>query len=480
VKDAAQFMNNTFSNWLKKIIPRRNRAAPSPLARRIARVFQIIFLLAFCWFALWRVLLYRDVNKQFARIRAAGYPVSGAELNAWRQPVPDKENGALVMTQAFALLRTFPDARSNEVDRIQLTRTNEWSASTRELVEAYVQTNAPALAKVREALLLPRFRYPADFSYGPETELPHLSKLRELARIAALGAALDAKEGSADDWPQAVEFQLKLAGTLNDEPASISYLVRNAIIRMAVKAAERSLNRVGPGDEACRQLQAAFSRAGGTNLLPLALVGDRAQMIPLFRISWKEMQHDTQNEESGSQPAKPQRHLGKPMTILWLTGFFERDLNFYLQTMDKSISLAGLPPPASLTLSNYLDSATAVAQGKFYILSGISLSTLSRLAMREATTEAFIKLAATALAVERFRRDRGRLPAGLKELAPQFLDAVPTDPFDGAPLRYRLLARGYIIYSVDADGHDDGGREPPEHRTSADQTSYDLTFIVEH
>jgi hypothetical protein len=33
---------------------------------------------------------------------------------------------------------------------------------------------------------------------------------------------------------------------------------------------------------------------------------------------------------------------------------------------------------------------------------------------------------------------------------------------------------------VDADGHDDGGREPPEHRTSADQTSYDLTFIVEH
>jgi len=33
---------------------------------------------------------------------------------------------------------------------------------------------------------------------------------------------------------------------------------------------------------------------------------------------------------------------------------------------------------------------------------------------------------------------------------------VPLDPFDGA-LRYRRLERGYLIYSVDVDGRDDGG-----------------------
>jgi hypothetical protein len=32
---------------------------------------------------------------------------------------------------------------------------------------------------------------------------------------------------------------------------------------------------------------------------------------------------------------------------------------------------------------------------------------------------------------------------------------------------------------VDADGHDDGGREPPENKKFADKTSYDITFIVE-
>jgi hypothetical protein len=99
--------------------------------------------------------------------------------------------------------------------------------------------------------------------------------------------------------------------------------------------------------------------------------------------------------------------------------------------------------------------------------------------MQEASLEANIRLAATAFAVERFRLAKGRLPDALSELAPQFLDAIPSDPFDGEPLRYRPLARGYIIYSVDADGHDDGGREPPEVRKSADTTSYDITFIVE-
>jgi hypothetical protein len=64
-------------------------------------------------------------------------------------------------------------------------------------------------------------------------------------------------------------------------------------------------------------------------------------------------------------------------------------------------------------------------------------------------------------------------------LKPRFLTFVPTDPFEGGPLRYRRLSKGYVLYSVDRDGHDDGGREKPERRKSSDQTSYDITFTVE-
>ncbi len=42
-----------------------------------------------------------------------------------------------------------------------------------------------------------------------------------------------------------------------------------------------------------------------------------------------------------------------------------------------------------------------------------------------------------------------------------------------------LCAVRLMIYSVDTDGHDDGGAEVPEHKTATDHGSYDITFIVE-
>ena len=116
---------------------------------------------------------------------------------------------------------------------------------------------------------------------------------------------------------------------------------------------------------------------------------------------------------------------------------------------------------------------------KAYLLSGMLLPSYSRIVVREASTRSLIDLATTALAVERFRHQRGQFPTTLAELTPEFLEMVPRDPFDGAPIRYRVLAKGYVVYSVDVDGHDDGGREPPERKKSTDTASYDLTFIVE-
>jgi hypothetical protein len=164
---------------------------------------------------------------------------------------------------------------------------------------------------------------------------------------------------------------------------------------------------------------------------------------------------------------------------LWLSGFLERDLSFFLETVEKSIALAALPPPANLALTNYLESASVAARRRYCILSAMLLPAFSRIAPRDAYAVAQMRTAATALALERFRGTQGRLPNQMDELVPQYLDSVPADPFDGAALRYRRLARCFVVYSVGADGHDDDGREMPEHRKPTDKTSYDITFIVE-
>jgi len=422
--------------------------------------------------------LYLEIDGRFARLRKAGLPTSGAELNPWRGVVPNSENGALALTQAFSLLRTFPDSRSNEiVEPRLLKRTNEWSATTRTMVADYVQLNLPALSKGREALTFRQFQFPTDFSYGPDTPVPHLAELKKLALVIALQSCLAAEEGREQAWVDDVCTILKVAQTLDDEPTLISFLVRRAVIQMAVTATERNLNDAGLGVQLSIKLQQAVTAVATSNLLSRAFIGERAILIPCFRLSKAEAESMNQADEDGIAP--PLRYAGKPNPFLWLTGFFERDLNFFLRTLDNAVSLAAIPLPESLILTNHFDEAGLYASQRSYLLSSLVMSAYSKIVIRDASIQASLRLAIAALAVEQYRVNLGTLPTTLMELTPQFLPVLPKDPFNGKPLRYQRLAQGYVLYSIGADGQDDGGRELTTRKKSTDLTSYDITFIVE-
>ena len=65
------------------------------------------------------------------------------------------------------------------------------------------------------------------------------------------------------------------------------------------------------------------------------------------------------------------------------------------------------------------------------------------------------------MALELYQREHGKLPGQLKALVPEFIPAVPLDPFndsgaDGA-LNYRREGDSYLLYSLGFNGKDDGG-----------------------
>jgi len=452
-------------------------------AHTFVRALVVLFSAVFFAFVVWRIILWREINNQFAQIQGAGLPVSGAELNTWRHPVPDRENGALVITQAFALLKSFPNRhdRGLPIEARDFGRTNVWPPDLQVRIIDYLRANGPAIAKTKEALEYSQFRYPVDFSYGPTTPMPHLTSLGQMGQILALQTVLDAEDDRSPKWTEDVELLLKLARTLDTEPTFISFLVRAGIVQKAVKVTQRNLTVATPSAEACLKLQNAFARAGETNLLPVALIGERALSIPVFRMSSTEAQtiSETDDGDGASEATKPQRLSGKAAPLMWLSGFMERDLHFCLGTMDKSIAAASLPMPESMMSTNLLSDRSETAGKKLYILSSMLLPSLTRATVNEASMKASISLAVTSLAIERFRLDAGRLPHTLGDLVPNYLAAVPLDPFDGAKIRYRRLAKGYVIYSVGEDGKDEGGREPPGRKKLSDKSSYDITFIVE-
>ena len=67
-------------------------------------------------------------------------------------------------------------------------------------------------------------------------------------------------------------------------------------------------------------------------------------------------------------------------------------------------------------------------------------------------------------ALRAYRRTHGQYPKELGALVPEFLPALPVDPFDGKTLRYKVVGDGSaarpVLYSIGVDQVDDGGVFP--------------------
>ena len=68
-----------------------------------------------------------------------------------------------------------------------------------------------------------------------------------------------------------------------------------------------------------------------------------------------------------------------------------------------------------------------------------------------------LRLLVCQLALRRFWLSNKDYPEALEELVPQYLAAVPLDPFSDRPLAYKKLPAGYVLYSVGYDRVDDSG-----------------------
>ena len=82
----------------------------------------------------------------------------------------------------------------------------------------------------------------------------------------------------------------------------------------------------------------------------------------------------------------------------------------------------------------------------------------SKVRTREVDADTQNALLLTALALRAYKLVHGEYPAALSALVPEYLKAVPLDPFAlSGPLSYKLRGANFVLYSVGPDGKDDGG-----------------------
>ena len=90
------------------------------------------------------------------------------------------------------------------------------------------------------------------------------------------------------------------------------------------------------------------------------------------------------------------------------------------------------------------------------------------------------RMAAVALAIRLYEIDHGNRPADLSKLVPDYLPAVPEDPFadDARMISYLPNAEYPRMYSVGEDGRDDGGKYQYSDYGNVNPYEPDISFFL--
>ena len=416
----------------------------------------------------------KALDQRLARYRAAGQPTTLAELDAWYRAVPEAENAAPELLEAIAAWRHLD--RNNPVLPANGSSHPNPDAAWLASAGAELASNAVPLAQIHAALDRPRSRYPVSLLAGAASSIAHVASAKQVAQQLSSEARFAAETGDPERATTALLAMLRTARTLEEEPLLISYLVRIALNAIAIDATQAVISRSPLNEAGLRRLQQAFVAAESTNHIARAIAGERC--LILDALNQPALKMFTAFAAPGN--SSPQLFPMIFARLYDLSGLKGDDFSFCLDRLDDLADGVARPRSDATApqheLQVQIDSLSSW-RGRLRPISRQTLPSFVKVLSKDLRSVATLRCAQTALAVERWRlAHAGSLPPSLNAMVPEYLAAVPEDPMDGKPLKYRTLSPGYVVYSLGEDGTDDGGKERVP--GSGVTKGWDYTFTV--
>jgi hypothetical protein len=385
------------------------------------------------------------------------------ELEAARPSLPDDRNSARTLMSAYRLLP------KGALDYKVMQRFDEMppppellDSERLALLQKELRAASAALAQARKLEGMPAGRHVLNLAPNPlATLLPDQQNTRAITSLLQYDALDLANKGKAREALLSGRAALNAARSLDDEPFLISQLVRIACVSVAMGSIERTLALGEPPFEDLERLQKLVEEEAAHPGLVVALRGERASM----HLVMEGVAKGTINLRDLEGSRKPEWSLGDHLMAWRFRGVARRERAKMLEMFTRAVEIAKRPTHEQPAAEKDLDAevrelpAGSVLRMLFPAVSKFSDAFRRKLAQTRSV--------AVLLAVERYRREKGAWPAKLSELAPKFISAVPLDPYDGKPLRYRRLPDGVVVYALGPDGRDNGGdvdwtrRTPP-------------------
>ncbi len=455
------------------------------------------------------------------KLRAAGEKLTIAELVP--PPMPPESNSAGVLLRAARLNNASTCVDTNQPPSMRMVAPGKamigwqqpdildfhWATNSWEEAEAALAQYADALEGFHQIIEQPNLDFGLAYQQGLTLLLPHLSPLKAAAQRLSASALIHLHRGDVTAAVTDIRAMLALVKSSAEERLLISQLVRIAIAQITVSANWELLQATNLTDVQLATLQRDWMELDFLRPAEYALTMERAfaqETIAQMRSSSAKFRQATgplSSIGSGSSPTPPRdikefaqwlwegtRMAGKE--FMWRTAWSYPDELRSLraqQVMLETVRLAetnGCFREATIQQKQKLEGLgfKLEAEGEdgqlidsdeldFRSLFSSSVPAFGRTIDRLVSAEAARQLTVTAIALKRHQLRHGNCPPNLAALVPDLLPAVPKDPVDGQPLRYRRNDDGtFLLYSVGSDGKDDGGDARPLNKESPSLTWY--------
>jgi len=409
------------------------------LSRRLRTALVVVLILA-ALYAAFRYTLHRMVEARLDEIRQQGYPVTPEELFRLYPDVPKDQNAWEVYWEAYSSY--------SESDQKALTNlpysgfrnlphpTQPVPVETKTVIAQYLDKNSKSLELYHRGGLIEKCAYPC--FHGGYIDLAPTWCVPPGERLLRLEAVAQAEATNGEAATGTIQDSLRLANSLAHVPCSEIRWIAMVNLGFSVETLEYILSRTTLADAQLSQLARTLHEADDPKGLTFALVGSQC-----LTVGWI--------ADPEEKPRAPADYLVEATGV--------REILFLCYVHKLKPFVEASRPIAAKEVKK---------QPRLGPVSRRLLAYTRECVVEDLHATAQLRAALIAVAIERHHLIGGSLPDSLDALVPKFLAAVPTDPFDGQPLRYKKLTKGYVVYSVGEDGKDDGGDEKK-----------DITFTVE-
>ena len=376
------------------------------------------------------------------------------EIEAARVSVPDERNSALVCREvARALGPRWPGTNVFD-DMSQIALPELLDEGKMKLLEAELHRLEPIRRTARPLADMPRGRYPGQYALNPySTSQSERQELRKVAILLRKEMLYLANKGDVTEAVRSGRAGICAGRALYDDPLYFAQSVRIWIVPFSLESVERVLSL---GESAEAELVALDELMADEEKHETFLAYMRGSRAMAYLLASRLISGEVTDESLRHEGFYAPEQSGFERSLTDTRKQARQQMPMMMELMTRWVENARLPSHQQLPGEKEIEQD--VESKKSYALVDLIVPKTNTFAETFRRKTALVSTMRGLIAAERYRMKHGKWPATLAEVVPEFLKAAPTDPFDGTPLKVVRVADGIIVYSVGADGVDDGGK----------------------